>query len=505
MSPSSKQYENLGIINQENKEDMIESKVLKTSLDLVESVLSRREFIAVHWPFDAWNINLIHEGRKMNMTFEALNNEMLDDAYKGSLTDLFIEKDDIRLKIPKEYVWFNCPLQIHTDAQQMSLAINELCTVDFNAHRETFLRVFQPIERFDLYHDIHTFGYREGNNIWTGRMEIELNSLIIDVFPYDYNKQKYIVFESKSAISAIDFSNKIFSICVALSLISRKVWMDEAFTIEYKDENFNCPMWFRYQKLRPTIHGTYSIFSTNIHSLEDSLNRSENTKYAVEMLKSENGVVNSSLIDWLQPDFISSLCSLLDSNDSLRRSVIMLMEGSTFPVEYQASMYCVVLETMTAYIKRKRGLKDKVPIPKDVFKNRISSEFNKVLDELETEYSDLKDNIGIIRNKINYLNAPTILDKLSLPFEMCGYTLTKREIQTIKNRNKFLHGSMPDLDDGEDEFDVLFNTSLLLHKLCCILILKEAGFNSYILNNPVLYRNEEACQDKEPPVIELKD
>lgn len=482
---------------------MYETKLLKTSLEFVDKIISCRNFTAVNWPFEAINFNLLHEEKKMIITFEANNDKKLDDAYKGRLTDLALENDNIRILIPKDHVWFNSPLQLQIGTQQMSMVVNELLTADFNVEEETYLRVFQPIERFDLYHDIHTFGYKEGNKMWTGRMEIDLNNLIIDVFPYDYNHQKYIVFECKSKISANDFSNKIFSICVALSLITRSVWLDEAFMIEYISPNFDCPKAFRYQTLRPTINGAYSIFSTNVYSLEDSLSRCDNTKYAAEMLKTETGVVNSSMIDWLQPDFISSLCSLIDSNDSLRRSVIMLIEGSTFPVEYQASMYCVVLETITSYIKKSKGIKDKTPIPKNIFKNSISSEFNKILDVLETDYSDLKNSIEIIRNKINYLNAPTNQDKLLLPFEMIGYALTKREIETIKKRNMFLHGSMHDIETEENEFEKLFQTSIMLHKLCCILLLKEAGFNGYILNNPVLYGFKEACEEKDPPVIKL--
>jgi len=483
---------------------MIEHKVLKTSLEFVGNVLSVSEFKSINWPFEASNISLQHEGKKMSMVFDAKNDRRLYDAYTGRLPDLSIGNGDIRIDIPKEHVWFNSPLTFLTGAKQMRMMVNGLHTSDFDELKDTYLRVFQPIEKFDLYHDIHTFGYAEGKTMWTGRMEIDLNGLIVDVFPYDYNRQQYIVFESKSLISAGEFSNKIFSICVALGLLTKKVWMDEAITVEYEDENFDKPTSFRYQALRPTISAAYNIFSTNVYSLEESLINLDNTKYAAEMLKTENGEINTSMIDWLQPDFISSLCSLIDSHDSLRRAVIMLMEGSTFPLEYQTSMYCVALETITSYIKKRGGIKDKTPIPNDIFKKRIASEINKVLDALESDCSNLRDNIGIIRKKINSLNAPTNQDKLSLPFEMVGYKLTNKETEAIKNRNRFLHGSIPLSDNHEDDLELLFQTSIILHKLCCILILKEANFSGYILNNPVLYGFKYACEDKEPPIIELK-
>lgn len=483
---------------------MIEHKVLKTSLQFVDNILNIQGYKAIDWPFDACNLSLQHEDKKMSLVFESKNDAKLSEAYMGRLPDLSIGNGSTKIYFSKGYVWFNCPLSLSTDVQQMRMTVSRLQTSDFNESVETYLRIFQPIEKFDLFHDIHTFGYAEGKYEWSGRMEIKIDTLTVDVFPYDYNGQKYIVFESKSLISANGFSNKVFSICVALGLITKRVWQDEAITVEYTDDNFDCPTSFCYQTLRPTIYGTYSIFTTNVYWIEDRLNDLKNTEYAVDMLKTENGEVNRGLIDWLQPDFISSLCSLIDSQDSLRRAVSMLIEGSTYPMEYQPSMYCVALETITSYIKKKRNIKDTAPIPKDKFENGIISKFNEVLSDFERETPNLVENIKIIRNKLKSLNAPTNQDKLSLPFEAVGYKLTKQELEAIKNRNRFLHGSTLTLKSGEDEFDKLFQTNIILHKLCCILIFKEAGFNGYLLNNSVLYGFKEACEDKEPPLIEFK-
>ena len=100
-----------------------------------------------------------------------------------------------------------------------------------------------------------------------------------------------------------------------------------------------------------------------------------------------------------------------------------------------------------------------------------------ILDEEEKKY---------LKNKINNLNQPPNTDKLSLPFKAVGYNLSKEEIEVIKDRNKFLHGHL-NINVNETEINKLFYTSLMLHRLCCVLILKLCGFQGYIINNKALF------------------
>ena len=69
-----------------------------------------------------------------------------------------------------------------------------------------------------------------------------------------------------------------------------------------------------------------------------------------------------------------------------------------------------------------------------------------------------------------------------MPFNAVGYTLSNEEMQSIQDRNLFLHGHL-NVQQGENEIDKLFYTSLMFHRLCCILILKMVGFKGHIVNN----------------------
>lgn len=53
----------------------------------------------------------------------------------------------------------------------------------------------------------------------------------------------------------------------------------------------------------------------------------------------------------------------------------------------------------------------------------------------------------------------------------------------------------------EKQTNDVFYLSLMLHKLACIIILKRAGFNGYILNNPMLYNCEKAVQAGEKALL----
>ena len=97
-----------------------------------------------------------------------------------------------------------------------------------------------------------------------------------------------------------------------------------------------------------------------------------------------------------------------------------------------------------------------------------------------------QDAASFAMQKIQNLNQPTNRDKLMQPFMAVKYQLSGEEIRVIKDRNRFLHGHL-NVQSGENEIDKLFYTSLMFHRLCCILILKMSGFDGHIVNNIPLY------------------
>jgi hypothetical protein len=85
-----------------------------------------------------------------------------------------------------------------------------------------------------------------------------------------------------------------------------------------------------------------------------------------------------------------------------------------------------------------------------------------------------------------------------------SYILTDEDKNAIKRRNYTFHGHLSDIKKelGEQRWDMLA-VALRLHKLCCILLLKAAGYSGRIWNNEVIMGVEEACKRKDPPYLNI--
>ena len=151
-------------------------------------------------------------------------------------------------------------------------------------------------------------------------------------------------------------------------------------------------------------------------------------------------------------------------------------------------------------------LKDEDDLPPTVPQERYNEEVAPVLlcalDSIEWLGEDAK-RIFSKRISNNLNNAPN-RNKLEACFPKYGYELTKADKNAINMRNATFHGSLSSekkylrAQQGE-----MLATSLRLHKLCSILLLKAAGFSGKVLNNEVLFGIKESCERREPIYIEI--
>ena len=87
-------------------------------------------------------------------------------------------------------------------------------------------------------------------------------------------------------------------------------------------------------------------------------------------------------------------------------------------------------------------------------------------------------------------------------FNAFGYILSDEDKKAIELRNYSFHGNLSHIlkESTEPEWGV-YAVALRLHKLCCVLLLKAAGYKGSILNNEVILGVKEACERKEPPYL----
>lgn len=488
-------------------------KTLKNSFDYIDAILDNVAYKAINWPFPAEDL-ILNRGKRclsINFTYDRTLDRgcKMTQTYKNGVGLLAIENKFGRFIIPSGSSYKSNPYDLIAPVQQMSLQIKELYSESFPFEQEIWCRIIQPIEKFDFFHDIYLSRYQADGQSYSTLMDIQLQDVRIEVYSNIFKGRQYIIFDTTAPIKLSNFSDHVFSIICALGLFSQEIWMDESITLAYEDENMDNPIALKFQGLRETVRGSYPIFTTKFHGYVDQLSQNSITKYAADYLEGKLGNFQYTMINWVNQDQLSALCRTLDNHEALRRVALMIVEASSFPLEYQVSMLSVALETITSYYqnksKKNNGTnKELTPVPEEIFNVEILPSLLDCISDMQLKHNDLKEGLDILKNKLKGLNSPTNHAKLSMPFDMVGYKLSQFDTKEIKNnRNRFLHGSLFNKPTEDEEFNALLKSSLRLHKLCSILLLKEANFDNYILNNPVLWGIEDECKAQELPVIKI--
>ena len=95
-------------------------------------------------------------------------------------------------------------------------------------------------------------------------------------------------------------------------------------------------------------------------------------------------------------------------------------------------------------------------------------------------------------------------EKFNLVMDAVGYARSSTDDDAITQRNMSLHGNLakktsPTSSVADDQFFY----STVLCRLCYSLLFKFCGFDSYIVNLPVLYDLEPACSQKEEVLLRI--
>lgn len=174
----------------------------------------------------------------------------------------------------------------------------------------------------------------------------------------------------------------------------------------------------------------------------------------------------------------------------MARGALLLLDAPSLPLDYQGAILSVALETLSSVANTT------LVNPEDWKKTK-----KVVLEIIQNEYGNNSPIAENLENKWFSINSPTNKDKLSRPFADVGYKLSELEERVIRERNKFLHGSLT--LKGRVEEDASYQSFLCfeLLKLCSILLFRRMEFKYPLLNNAVVYGVAEAVEDKEPILI----
>jgi len=136
-------------------------------------------------------------------------------------------------------------------------------------------------------------------------------------------------------------------------------------------------------------------------------------------------------------------------------------------------------KAILSYNENEQALK---PIDDEDLAQKVSQKLLEVIDEYSTFMTD--EAINILTKKINNINKPVNVDRLTKSFSILGIKLNDHDENTLRTRNKFLHGSTPfknfEIDKEKENEFILLTTKLRL--LICMLLLKYLGYKGHIYN-----------------------
>lgn len=201
-------------------------------------------------------------------------------------------------------------------------------------------------------------------------------------------------------------------------------------------------------------------------------------------------------------DVISDFISQLRNNEDFSVAIIFLMEVTSLKsVVSMPGVFAVILESLANIIIIKQSRQEKLIDDEQLFK-KIQTDLNTVIDC----YADkIDENAEIkIRRRINDLNKPinhkrlTNSEKLRAPFDQLKIKLSVEDELAIDFRNDLLHGNIlmnnDTLRKSEEINNKMLYASAKLYTLLSKLILKNSGFNGYVINYGKLH-NKNSKED----------
>jgi len=332
------------------------------------------------------------------------------------------------------------------------------------------------------------------------------------------NKQIYFVIDCLSKQPIESFKLAVNSIMLSYAFLKGDYHGREIYILTFNSHDFIDPKSILTYILGGGIYGGFLIHTTNPYNFEQIRRK---IKYKTDSSGQTIGIDDSKLKRYMvefPSDVFERLCELICTKGGILRAVILFVSNTVTTLEMKVPTLFVALENMTKVLTGgdetpPKIIDDteieqelKVIVRKSVKEIRSVKKRNKPLSLSELEEKEYNANFERIITKLYNFNRGTNNKKLVEPFANFGYTLSKEEEDLlIIHRNKFLHGDdYLGLDTSyELEFKELFHITLRLQKLIAVLLLKEAGYSGFIVNNAKVYQYITEKKLKEPVFVKI--
>lgn len=402
--------------------------------------------------------------------------------------------DEVRMTLNNEDVYIlpaqSAVLQgandVYNNSAKCSLMIGQMMPEDWESEESYYYKFLLPKGDCPWIDEIspnrYSLSYNKEKYYREGLIEISIFEQKIHLYLFNTStKEEYIVIELQFSCTYAAAQKYQWIISLSLGLITSHVPLDFAFvSCSIKEEDSR--KLIGYQRLRDTIKCPYHFFTCNFRWLKEATKEPKLNYINLEEYK--------DLFPWKYPKDFSNIVSHLYDDEKMARGALLLLDAPSLPLDYQGTILSVALETLS-------NVNNITLVDPKTWKKTKED----VLKIIRREFGDNSPIIENLKNKWFSINSPTNKEKLSRPFADVDYELSELEKRVIKERNKFLHGSLTLRGTVEEDASYQSFLCFELLKLCSILLFRRMGFKYPLLNNAVLYGVAEAIEDKEPILI----
>lgn len=444
----------------------------------------------------------------MDLEFDALYNAIPACAHMEYLPEFSFETAKATYMVPPYHGYFDGNIIVGSDQEQhFDLRFNKLTQTTINPQGNYYWRFVYPIDSSEWALKIKALPYKDefGACHFYNLISTELAGHQMKVFAINANNDHWMVIETTESISYEEMDKRVMALTMALGLVLGRRYGDYCFHVASEELTFSQITGVEVLSLRETKSCPFKILNPNKNLLVEWLCQHDYQKYALEEMESNPG----EGIKWyfeedatVTIDAVSKLAQLCYQSNDMVLATSMLIDGSLMNIEYQEPFFHVTLETITSILLKDDNIALPPPMPQERYKKEVEPVLIEALVSIQN-LSEAAQQIYTKRIK-HSLNAASNANKLDACFQKYGYTLTEADKEAIKKRNFTLHGHLTsEKKPLREQQHELLAVSLRLHKLCSILLLKEAGFSGKVLNNEVLFGIKEACERKEHVYIEV--
>lgn len=450
-------------------------KKLQNSFKIIDRLLLKRTYYASSKDFE--NSSLIQLRKELRgFSFHFEHSDMLFKHEMFDFKNILLKRGEFQFKVNAFYA-------TSRTFGKMSGIVGSFNSINFETFKQQYHRLIIPCSDkpnfvFSLENVSVEYKYKQHTSTRLA-IEVDLPSAKFHLYQVfkklnDEKKPSYIVIDSQTSMQFHEFSEICHSILISFGFISGSFIQNEGFFFQYKNLELNVPTSFYHTQFRKSIKALYTPIYSNPHGVIH--NRKDADKY-------------QDKIRVMSGSSFSRLCHLVHSESDVKSTLFLILETNNTSLVSSPGLFSIALETLANFIyqKNESGL---APIPDKKIAKKLRSELKTIIQNYSKEISAEAE--AILNNRIDQINQRTNREKLLIPFNILGIELNELDIQTIEQRNSFLHGKIPMIQDEKPENiskedKLRYFLHLKLFTLLSALILKLSKFNGHIVNYPKIH------------------